>query len=60
MSTSFAAHCVVPLITTCTVVRVFMPPEAESHELFLHLGIVTCGRVVVAQVQHAGNLHYST
>ena len=37
-----------------------MPPEAESHELFLHLGIVTCGRVVVAQVQHAGNLHYST
>ena len=31
--------CAVPLISTCTIVRVFMPPEAESHELFLHLGI---------------------
>ena len=34
MSTSFAAHRAVPLLSACTIVRVFMPPEAESHERF--------------------------
>ena len=50
----------VPLMTTCTIVRVYMPPEAESHELFLHLGITTCGRLVVARVQGAENVHHWT
>ena len=31
--------CAVSLISTCTIVRVFMPSEAWSHELFLRLGI---------------------
>ena len=42
MSTSFAAHRAVPLLLTCTIVRGFMPPEAESHELFVRLGITFC------------------
>ena len=42
VSTSFAAHRAVPLLSTCTIVSVFMPPEAESHELSLRLGITFC------------------